>query len=130
MARGLTVRVEGVNELRAAIRKAKDDEAKKALTAVHREAAKLVGERARELAPRRSGTLAKSIRWSGGQRDGKVRSGVVYGPPIHWGWPKRNIEGQPFISDAVSDKYDEVRELVETRIGEIMAALDTTKKGT
>jgi len=28
------------------------------------------------------------------------RASVPYAGPIHWGWPARNIEPQPFLTDA------------------------------
>jgi hypothetical protein len=28
------------------------------------------------------------------------RASVPYAPPIHWGWPARNIAAQPFVSQA------------------------------
>ena len=61
--------------------------------------------RAQGLAPKRSGKLAGSIRQSrrknsvilkaGNNR--KSASGVPYAGPIHWGWPKRNIEANPWM---------------------------------
>ena len=55
---------------------------------------------ARAYAPKKSGTLAGSIRHS--QRKNSLvvmagRKSIPYAGPIHFGWPKRNIQAQPFL---------------------------------
>ena len=59
-------------------------------------------DEARRRAPMRTGRL----RGSGRVDHGTVVFGsasVPYAPPIHWGWPQRNIVGQPFLQDAMND---------------------------
>lgn len=57
--------------------------------------------------PTRSGTLAATVR-PGATRaaaiaragNNRKRGGVAYSNPIHWGWFKRGIKPQPFLSYA------------------------------
>lgn len=53
-------------------------------------------------APHRSGRLAGSIRGNKAMNRATVGSRLVYGGPIHWGWPGHNIAAQPFIADAAA----------------------------
>lgn len=57
-------------------------------------------------APRRSGRLAASIRGNRAANRATVLAGgasLPYAGPIHWGWPARHIEAQPFAADAAAD---------------------------
>lgn len=96
-----SLRVEGARQLRASLKRAGlelDD-----LKAIHAEVATLVSDVAKSRAPHRSGKLANSIRPAGTKSKSMVRAGfasVPYAGPIHWGWRKRNITANPFISDA------------------------------
>lgn len=95
------VKVEGARELRKALKSVEgglDD-----LKATHDKIAQVVVPVGRRGAPRRTGRLAGSIRGSGTKTQAVVRAGgarLPYGGPIHWGWPKRNIKAQPFLTDA------------------------------
>lgn len=49
------------------------------------------------------GRLMKSIRAGASQKAGVVKAGsarVPYANPIHWGWPKRHIKPNYFLSEA------------------------------
>lgn len=49
------------------------------------------------------GRLMKSVRAGATQKAGVIKAGsarVPYANPIHWGWPKRNIKQNAFMSDA------------------------------
>lgn len=100
-ARTEGIRVEGAKELRATLKRAGDDLGD--LKAAHSEAAQLVTGVSRARAPKRSGTLAGSVRGSGAATTATIRAGgsrVPYAGPIHYGWPAHNIAPQPFISEA------------------------------
>lgn len=69
-----------------------------------RETANIVVYGAMSRAPKRTGNLAATIR--AGRTKNRVvvyagNAGAPYAAPIHWGWPGRNIEPQPFILDAM-----------------------------
>lgn len=100
-ARGPVVEVEGGRELRAALRGI--DGGIKDLKATHAKISAAVTPVAKRDAPHVSGALVSSIRGTGTASAAIVRAGgakVPYGGPIHWGWPARNIVGQPFLTDA------------------------------
>lgn len=98
------VKIEGMRQLRHSLRQAGDD--LQDLKATNAQASSIVASRAKGWAPNRSGRLAASVRSSGTKTAGIVRagnnrktaSGVPYAGPIHWGWKKRNIKANPFLS--------------------------------
>lgn len=96
--------IEGGRNLRRTLKQAGknlDD-----LKAIHREVGDIVVGRATGWAPRVSGRLAGSIRAGATRRAAVIRagnnrksaSGVPYAAPIHWGWPRRGISANPFLS--------------------------------
>lgn len=69
-------------------------------------AARIVAEVGAAKAPKVTGRLAASVRGSGAKTQAVARAGgaaVPYAGPIHWGWPARNIEPQPFLADALEE---------------------------
>lgn len=117
------IKVEGARELKAALRKIEGGIAD--LKEAHADAAHIVEVRAVELVPYVSGNLAGSIRSSGTQAGGVVRSGaarVPYAGVIHFGWAARNIRPQPFLYDALDDRTDEVIETYEKQINKLIKA--------
>ena len=109
---GFGVNVYGANRLIRTLRKADLDV--KQLKTINKQAASTVAAAARVRAPvgvksrksnkrYRPGKLSKSVRAGATNRAGVIRAGskrVPYATPIHWGWPKRNIKPNYFISDA------------------------------
>lgn len=95
------VRVEGARELRRALKAAGDDLGD--LKDANQAAAKIVLGEAAPHTPRRSGALAATGRVNRAAGKANVIYGnakVPYGPPIHWGWPARNIKAQPWVTEA------------------------------
>lgn len=95
------IRVDGARQLRANLRRAGDDLGD--LRDAHAAAARIVV--GGTIAPSRTGTLAGSVRGSGTKTASIVRAGskrVPYAGPIHWGWRRRNIEPQPFLTTAAA----------------------------
>lgn len=104
MATSAGIRVEGMRTLRATLRKAGDDLSD--LKEAHAAAAGIVVPAARASAPRRTGRLAGNVRGSGTKTGAVIRAGgarVPYAAPIHWGWEKRGIAPNPFISTAAQN---------------------------
>lgn len=102
------VRIEGAARLRRTLRQAGVDV--KRLTAINRQAASIVADAATPTAPRRTGRLAASVRAGATTRAGVVRAGrsvVPYAGPIHWGWPARGIQPQPWIQQAAQATEDQ-----------------------
>jgi len=101
MAGRALAEVEGGPRFRRTLKQAGID--LKNLRNVHRSVGTLVAVAAAAFAPRRSGRLAGNIRAGATQKAAIVRAGgarLPYAGPIHWGWPKRNITANPFITQA------------------------------
>jgi hypothetical protein len=45
---------------------------------------------------------------------------VPYAGPIHYGWPARNIESQPFLLDAMGAKEGEVIRQYQDHIADLV----------
>jgi len=106
------VKVEGARELRREIRKVQSKDLKDELKAANKAVATLVAEEAKtSTVPVRSGQLKRAITALGSATKGQVKAGkkaVPYAGPIHFGWPARNIEPQPFLYEALSKKWNDV----------------------
>jgi hypothetical protein len=97
------VQVEGIQRLRRELKRAGVDLAD--LREPNIAAAQTVATAAKPRTPRRTGRLAASVRAGGTRTAGIVRAGsstVPYAGVIHWGWPKRHIKAQPWLSDAAT----------------------------
>lgn len=97
---GGQVRIDGGKELRRSLKKAGDDLSD--LKTTHAYAAAIAAEASAQLAPARTGRLRITVRSAGTKTAGIIRAGnntkVPYAGPIHWGWFKRHIAANPFIS--------------------------------
>lgn len=94
------LQVEGLPQLRRAFRQLEAglEDLKDANQAV----ATLVATGSAGRAPRRTGTLAGSVRGNRAAATARVMAGgarAPYAGPVHWGWPARHLEAQPFIAD-------------------------------
>lgn len=100
-----TVRIEGLARLRRTLREAGDDLAD--LKRAHLAAASVVAAQAAATAPRVTGRLAATLKPRGLAGRASVAAGtrlrVPYAPPIHWGWERRGIAANPFVSKAAQD---------------------------
>lgn len=95
------VEVEGVDKLVREMKAAGLDV--RDLSKAGRAAAKIVLAEGRARAPRRSGTLARSMRVRVSRTKAGILGGnnaVPYAAPIHWGWPDRHIRENQFLSRA------------------------------
>ncbi len=75
------------------------------LKEVNAQAARVALPAVRALVPRRTGTLAGSIRAGATKRAGVVRAGrksVPYAGVINYGWPARHITGRLFANNGVA----------------------------
>lgn len=126
-----TVHVQGVRELRKALRQAGDD--MQDLKDANRQAAQIVVARARSLAPSRTGALRASIRAAGTKTAAIVRMGskrIPYANAVHWGrvwWPNKPqkhhvavIDENPFVSKAAQQTESTWVPLYETAIDQIL----------
>jgi hypothetical protein len=65
--------------------------------------ARLVTQRARDRAPKRSGRLAASVTATTDGSDAAVGSNLVYAPVIHNGWAAHGIAANPFLVPVAQD---------------------------
>ena len=126
MARPM-IEVEGARELKRAIRKAAGTELREELKEANYQAAKIVADEAKQLAPVRTGRLANSVRANRAIAYGAVKIGsaarVPYAGPIIYGWPDRGIKAQPFVHEAISEKLGDARKEYLRRIRAIAKKL-------
>jgi len=116
------IRIEGLDALVRTMRKAGVDITE--LKQAHVRAGQIVADRAAELAPRRSGRLAGSIRPARQAKRARIQAGggkVPYANPIHWGWPSHNIEASLFLSRAATETE---AEWSKAYLEDVQAALD------
>lgn len=138
MADDVSIKVEGALELRKALRKA-DADLPKELTAIHRKLAELVVRHALPNVPVRSGKLAASVKAQASQRYAKTKAGtaksVPYAAAVHWGEgtgninhrtgqyvgrPARNIQGRPFLWEAVNQLRPQVADIYMEEIEDLV----------
>ncbi|MGW0247922.1 HK97 gp10 family phage protein [Nocardia goodfellowii] len=114
-------RVYGSSQLQRTLKRAgvgMDD-----LKDLHKQGAELAAARARIIGPRRTGRLVGTVRVSGTARAGVIRMGntaTPYANPIHWGWPARGIEANPFVTRAAQETESEWVDLYERRSKELL----------
>lgn len=122
-----TIRVEGLTELRKALRDA-PAAARKELSKANKAAAQVVADEAKSTVPRRTGRLAASIAAQATQTAGKVKAGsaarVPYAGPIHYGWGRRHIRPNPFLMRALSRERQQVIKAYEAAMERFVDALD------
>lgn len=108
---GVQIKVEGGARFRRTLRKTGAD--MKDLTRLHRQVGNIIVPRAKALAPTgptAGGHIKNTIRATAGQHHATIRAGgqaKPYGPVIHYGWQRRNIKAQPFISIAAQETEPE-----------------------
>jgi hypothetical protein len=119
---GGQLEIEGLRDVQKAMKNFSDD-SRNDMKETHRKAGQLVVDGAARLVPVRSGALLASLRSAPTQRQGKVRLGsaaVPYAGPIHFGWPARHIQPNPFIYEVLDGRRQEVYALYAERISELV----------
>jgi hypothetical protein len=115
------VRVDGARQLRATMKAAGEDLSD--LKDVNARTAAKVAAVAVPRVPRRTGTLAATVRPAGTKTAAIVRAGkasVPYGPIIEFGWPDHNIAAQPYIVSTAHDTEPEWTTFYEQEIAKIL----------
>ena len=98
MADESVIRILGLTRFRTTLRKAGLDLAD--MKDANQEAARIVQRRATNTVPKRTERLMGSLKTPRVASKAVVRSNLVYAPVIHWGWPKRHIQPNHFLTDA------------------------------
>lgn len=126
------IEIIGLNELRFRFGKL-DPEVIVLLKALHLAAAEMVVTEARPNVPRRSGSLAATVRAGGIAKGAVARAGfasVPYAGPIHWGWPGRPnpakrwrggpIRAKEFLFDASHKREPQIVALYDDRLAKLV----------
>lgn len=119
--------IEGARQLRKTLKGA-DPLLLDRIKAAHRQAADTVKSAAE--VPHLTGRLGATVRASGTKTAAVVRAGtarVPYAGPIHWGWGRRHIKAQPFLSEAAQRTEPTWFEAYHR---EVLAVLDTIEGAT
>jgi hypothetical protein len=111
---GVSMRVTGADRVARRMRDFARSDLDQALAAAQRDAAKDIARAARRRAPRRSGALARSI----GTRRNVVFASADHAGVIHWGWRRRGIAPQPFLTEALRDRIGRIRATYEQAVGD------------
>lgn len=128
--KGPRIEVDGAKELRTAMKRMSADLGD--LTRLNKEVAGIVASDARGRAPNLTGALSRSVRPGSNKKAGYVTAGrklVPYAGPIHFGWPRRNIEPNTFLYDAADARSGEVIGRYRDRIGDLVRKLDRETPG-
>ncbi len=123
---GGQLEIEGLRDVQKAMRNFSDD-SRNDMKETHRRAGQIVVDGAARLVPVRSGALLASLKSAPTQRQGRVRVGsaaVPYAGPIHFGWPARNIQPNPFIYEVLDGRRQEVYALYADRISQLIVKYD------
>lgn len=123
---GGQLEIEGLRAVQKAMKNFSDD-SRNDMKETHRRAGQIVVDGAARLVPVRTGALLASLKSSPTQRQGRVRIGsaaVPYAGPIHFGWPARHIQPNPFIYEVLDGRRQEVYALYAERISQLIVKYD------
>lgn len=125
MAEALTVKVEGLRETVAAMKKLEGglDDLKDTNAALGNE----IASRASALAPRRTGNLASTIKANRAAKKVSIKAGsakVPYAGVIEYGWNARNIEPQSYLRKAAFENREFIVQKYEEGIKDVIRKYD------
>lgn len=129
MAKRPAIEVTGAKEMKRLIRRINKQELREEMKEANHNAAKIIADEAADRAPKRTGRLANSIRANKALAYGAVKAGsaarVPYAGPIHYGWPARGIQAQPFIHEAIDARLGDARKDYEEAIRKLAKKLES-----
>lgn len=117
---GYTVRVEGLRQVQRKLRAAGAD-AEDMRDLMHTLGLMVIDG---AHPPARTGRLAGNLRAGKGKTKAVVRAGgarVPYAGVIHYGWPARGIRAQPYLTDALQARKQQVYAALERGLDDILA---------
>lgn len=118
------VEVIGAAELRRTLKAAGEDLAQ--LKEPNADVAGIVSRAAGTGAPRRTGRLASTIRPGATRKAAVIRVGtarVPYAPVIHWGWGRRHIAADPWVSRAAQSSEPQWTQAYRAAVVRILATV-------
>lgn len=122
-----TVKVDGLRELLAALRKVEAGHPK-VMASIHKDAAQIVVDDARPRIRSRSGRLASTLRTQAGQRYGRAvagynRAALIYAPINHFGGYPGDYQGNPFLYDAADAQQSNVVDVYVMQVDDFLDAV-------
>lgn len=117
----VSVTVTGTAELASTLRRAARDLGD--MTQANMAAAKVFVAVAQARAPRLTGALAAATQPAAEKDAAGFVNALPYFGPIHYGWPARNIEAQPYVDEAVEETEDQWLEVYNRAVAEIIGQL-------
>ncbi|MFF2406719.1 HK97-gp10 family putative phage morphogenesis protein [Streptomyces sp. NPDC058092] len=130
-----SVQVEGLNDLKKALRQLKDRDLNKKVRDANKAAAEIVRPEAQHLAPRhtrtskdnkkyRPGKLAKSVKVQASANSAAIKAGTKsrtpYAGAIHFGFPRRGIHANRFLYRAMARNSEAVSETYQREITDVL----------
>jgi hypothetical protein len=119
--------VDGARQLRAALKRAGADV--QDLKEAHAKVARLVADRARPATPHRTGRLGRDVRPGATRAAAVVKAGrkaIPYAGPIHFGWPARGIQAQPWITEAAEASQGAWEDVYLAALDQIIHTIEGT----
>lgn len=125
------VEIDGLKELQREIRKLRDKELNAEMKKANKAAAQVAVDDGKPRAPRVSGSLSSSIKAANSAKYAAIKAGspkkVPYAGVIHFGWPRRNIQPQPFLDEAIRAKFGDIRDTYEDALRAVVAVLESKR---
>lgn len=90
------------------------------LRPAHAAAGAVMVPAARDAAPVVSGALGNSVHVVVGVSSFELVSDKEYAGVVHWGWPKRHIEAQPFLVEAARRTDSQATAVVATGFDKVL----------
>lgn len=124
------VQVEGLDELRRAIKRIGDKDLARALQKANKAVAERVVRAALPHVPVRTGALRRSVKALAGQNSARALTGLVYSAAVHWGTGPRpglkgphNIRRTPFLFDAAQRELGEIEATYLEEVDKVLEAV-------
>lgn len=125
------IEVKNLRALQREVRSVRDKELNAEMKKANKAAAQVAVDEGKPRAPKISGSLASSIKAANSAKYAAVKAGspkkVPYAGVIHFGWPRRNISPQPFLDDAIQEKFGEIRDTYEEALRAVIALLESKR---
>jgi hypothetical protein len=130
------VKIEGLSSVQRQLRKLSSevDYNTEEFLGVHKALASAVAGDSKQFVPVLTGALRDSLRAFATKKSARVKAGgnfrgvIEYAGPIHFGWPARRIQPQPFIYDAIDRRRNEVKERYEKLVNDLIKKHDLEDK--
>jgi hypothetical protein len=121
MAEAIEVSIQGVDEVKTSINNIVREI--KSNLGLNKELSINLAQKASAIAPRLTGALASSIVGNGSSERAQIVAGssaVPYAGVIEYGWPKKNIQAQPYLRTAVNNNMGYIVQKYEESIKNIV----------